>query len=83
VGCNEGVFIISCEPSERPAVGWSDLLGRVRSECFKPGFIYGDVLNHFGLRAETKFFELVGELVAVNEVNRGRAVSGGFLNGVA
>ena len=65
------------------AVRCSAWLGRVRSELFEPSFIYGDVLNHFGLRAEAKFLELVGELVAVNEVDWWRTVSGGFLDGVA
>ena len=58
-------------------------VGRVRSELFEPCFIDSDVLNHFGLGAEAKFFELVGELVAVNEVDWRRAVSGSFLDGVA
>lgn len=56
---------------------------RVRSELFEPSSIYGDVLNHFGLHAETKLLELVGELVAVHEVNSRRTVSRGFLDGFA
>ena len=51
------------------AVRCSTWLGRIRSELFEPRFIESDVLNHFGLGAEAKFFELVGKLVAVNEVD--------------
>ena len=54
-----------------------------RSELFEPLFIDGDVFNHRGLDAEAKFLQLVGKLVAINEVNWRRTVSRGFLDGVA
>jgi hypothetical protein len=65
------------------AVACIRFLGPVRLEFLEPSFIYGDVLNHFGVRAEAKLFELVSKLVAVNEVNWRRTVSCGFLDGVA
>jgi hypothetical protein len=59
------------------------LLGPVQLEFLEPSFIYGDFLDHFGLRAQAELFELVGKLLAVNEVNRRRTVSGGFLDGIS
>lgn len=53
------------------------------SEFFEPCFINGDALDHFGLDAKTKLFQFVGELVALNQVNRRCHVSGCFLDGIA
>src|ERR1700733_3584155 len=67
-------------PQLRRSSGW---LCVGMSEFLEPLFIDRDALNHGGLDPEAKFFQFVGQLVPINEVDRRRSVAGCFLNGVA
>lgn len=51
-------------------------------KLLEPSFIYRNILDHRGLYPKIKLFELIGELVAVNEINRRCAITGSLLYSV-